>query len=290
MARDKEHRFDHGSWLALGFVLLMIVASATAAVMGLARVGDGCLLNSGFSTVAACVGDWPTSLRPGDEVIAIGGVTVPGSAELRQPQAPPGWADGATVHYVVRRGGQTVDLRVPLRRLGTGDILRAFGYGLRQQASDSNTLVFLGILVIFALAPRAQAAQLLLVAMGGLIAVTALYWPGITAGAWFAATPIWAFSEFLVGVWGWLFVPTILLLALSFPRRVWPLKRWPRLTCAVIYGVQLVALAISFMTTNINFSLAALGVGALAVVVALVSVTANTFLRVRDSVIRAQTA
>jgi hypothetical protein len=54
--------------------------------------------------------------------------------------------------------------------------------------------------------------------------------------------------------------------------------------------VQFVALAVSFLTTNINFSLAALGVGALAVVVALVGVTANTFVRMCDPVIRAQTA
>ncbi len=37
-----------------------------------------------------------------------------------------------------------------------------------------------------------------------------------------------------------LFVPTLLLLILSFPRRVWPVSRWPRRSAVVIYGLPAV--------------------------------------------------
>lgn len=88
----------------------------------------------------------------------------------------------------------------------------------------------------------------------------------------------------------WLFVPTVLLLVLSFPRRVWPLARWPRRAMALIYGVPLAAAAATFMTKDAVYYVAALGFGALSVFVATIVITIHTFLRVRDPVVRAQTA
>ena len=292
MTRDHERRFDRRSWLALGVVLLLVVVSAATAVLRLARVGDGCLLTPDTLdgvVVVACVGPRPTSLRPGDELLAIPGVKSPERAELRHQPAPPGWVEGGAARYTVRRAGQSLELLVPLQQPGPADVLRAFGHGLRRQLPDWNTLVFLGALVIFALAPRAQAAQLLLVAIGGLTAVTALHWPSTSVGATFAPLPIAAVAYFLNGVWGWLFLPTLLVLVLSFPRRVWPLARRPHLGYAVIYGLPLVATALAFITMSDLFVLAGLGLPALLVVVALVVVPAQTFLRVRDPVVRAQT-
>ncbi|HSH83098.1 MAG TPA: hypothetical protein VLA19_31580 [Herpetosiphonaceae bacterium] len=293
MTVDNERGFDRGSRLTLGFVLVMFVVSATTAVLRLALVGDGCLLDAGTTEAQlfhACVGDWPTPLRAGDELIGIAGVRLEGSTEIRRPQAPPGWMDRGIAHYTVRRGGQTLDLAVPLQRMGSDEILRAFGAGLRRQAPDWNTLVFLGALVIFALAPRARGAQLLLVAVGGLTAVTALHWAGASVGADFVSTPLWYASAFLDTVWMWLFIPTLLTLVLSFPRRVWPLTRHPRLAVGLIFGLPLAATVITFITSNALVAIVTIALETLAVVVALVVVTADTFLRVRDPVIRAQTA
>ena len=293
MTRHTDRRYDRGSWLALGFVLLMIVASMTMTVLRLARVGDGCILNAGDISTAsfgACVGDWPTPLRPGDELIAVSGVGLPGSDDLREQRPPPGWKDGGTGRYTVRRGSQTLDLTVPLHRTDRDDLLQAFRYGGRRQALEWNTFVFIGVLVVFVLAPRARAAQLLLVAIGGLTVVSTLYFPSASVGAVFAPAPVRYASVFLGAVWAWLFVPSLLLLVLSFPRRVWPLTRRPRLWCGLIYGLPLSAIAISILTTSPIFILLALGLGALLTVSALVTVTAHTLLRVRDPVIRAQTA
>ena len=286
-------RFDHGSWLTLSFVLTMIVASATISVLCLARVGDGCVFDAGqigAQVFGACVGDWPTSLRPQDELLGISGYPSLPSTELGPQPAPPDWIDGGTARYTVRRAGHTLDLVVPLHRLDGAGILRAFGYGVRRQVPDWNTLVFLGILVVFMLAPRARAAQLLLVALGGLTAVTTFLWPSNSVGADFVAAPLWYAAAFLEGVWAWLFIPTLLVVVLSFPRRVWPLTQHPRLGSGVIYGLPLTATALGFLTANDTIFLVALGLGALSGVVALVVVTADTVVRVRDPVIRAQTA
>jgi signal transduction histidine kinase len=285
--------FDRASWLAIGIVLLIAVASVAVTIMSLVQVGDGCVYEKGGDTklLGACVGGWPTPLRAGDELLGIAALDVarPDDLILAQPQAPPGWVEGGIARYTVRRAGHTLELEVPFQRMGAGGILRAFGYGLAQQAREWNTFALIGALVIFALAPRARAAQLLLVAIGGLTAVTALAWPGASVGSDFAPRPVWLVALFLGLVWGWLFVPTVLLLVLSFPRQVWPLARWPRLTLALIYGLPLAAAATTFITTNGVFYLVILGFGALCVVVATIIITTHTFLRVRDPVVRAQT-
>ena len=290
-AIDNRRRFDRSSWLALGIVLAIALVSVAATVAALARVGDGCLLNAdGGAVLSVCVGGWPTLLRPGDELIAIDGLGLSDDVSVQQPQAPSGWMDGGTARYTIKRGNATLDLDVPLRRMGWDSMLRAFGHNLAQQALYWNTFALIGTIAIFALRPRTRAAQLLLVAIGGLNAAVVLTSPSNSVGGSFAPAPVWFLIVFLNLSWAWLFAPTILLLVLSFPRRVWPLARHPRLTLALIYGLPLAAITASFIRTNIVFYLVALGLGALCVVVATVAVTAHTFLRVRDPVVRAQTA
>ncbi len=291
-ATGDTRRFDRGSWLALGFVLAIAVVSVAATVAAMAQVGDGCLLDVDQNAVfGPCVGGWPTLLRPGDELIAIDGLGLwDANVSVQQPQAPPGWMDGGIARYTIKRGDAMLNLDVPLHRMGWDGMLRGFGYNLARQAPYWNTFALIGTIVIFALRPRARAAQLLLLAIGGLNAAVVLTAPSNSVGGSFAPAPVWFLILFLNLSWAWLFAPTILLLVLSFPRRVWPLARRPRLTLVLIYGLPLAAIAVSFITTNIIFYLVALGLGALCVVAATVGVTAHTFLRVRDPVVRAQTA
>jgi hypothetical protein len=255
-------------------------------------VGDGCLLDVDQNAVfGPCVGGWPTPLRSGDELIAIDGLGLwDANVSVQQPQAPPGWMDGGIARYTIKRGDAMLNLDVPLHRMGWDGMLRAFAYNLARQAPYWNTFALIGTIVIFALRPRARAAQLLLVAIGGLNAAVVLTSPSNSVGANFAPAPVWFLILFLNLNWAWLFAPTILVLVLSFPRRVWPLARHPRLTLALIYGLPLAAIVASFIRANVVFYLVALGLGALCVIVATVAVTAHTFLRVRDPVVRAQTA
>ena len=293
MTTYQERRFDRGSWLTLGFVLLLIVASATVSLLCFLQVGDGCLFDAGqvdAQVVGACVGDWATPLRPGDAWLGIAGIPSPPDTVLNPQHMPPGWIDGGSVHYTVRRGGHTLELRVPLHRLGAAGILRAFGYGVQRQALDWNTPVCLGMLLVFLLAPRARAAQLLLAALGGLTAVTTLLWPSSSVAATFVPTPLWYSDAFLLDVWMWWFIPTLLLVVLTFPRRVWPLTRRPRLAVGLIYGLPVILVMLGIGTANGSLLLGVLGGGALVVVGALATVTLHTFMRVRDAMIRAQTA
>jgi hypothetical protein len=116
-------------------------------------------------------------------------------------------------------------------------------------------------------------------------------WSAFTVPVSIGVGPAWAISTmfFLALIWGWLFVPSALLLVLSFPRRVWPLTRWPRGAATAIFCLPLAASFFATATSDLGAYGALLTGGALAVVIAGAMITALTFLRGRDPVVRAQT-
>jgi hypothetical protein len=292
-AASRERRFDRASWLAVTFVLGFAAVCATVAALVLHQPGDGCLtdLNSG-TTIFACVGDWETPLLPGDRIVTVAGLTIGGDVLIRgEHDRLTAQATAASLPYVVERDGATITLSVPLGRLDGQGILRAFGAGLMYYTFGWLYFIFVGATVIFALAPRARATQLLLIASGSGVAVVTLAWSADGVGAnLLAPMPLYVGLVVLATFWGWLLMPTLLLLVLSFPRRVWPLARWPRATPVLLYGLPLAALVASLITGLSEIYLASLGLGALAFLVATIVVTTTTYRRVRDPVVRAQTA
>ena len=67
-ARD-QRRFDYGSWVVLGVVLIFFAWSLAGAAAQLAIPNDGCLVdmtNFEAPVVQVCIGDWRMPLRPGD--------------------------------------------------------------------------------------------------------------------------------------------------------------------------------------------------------------------------------
>jgi hypothetical protein len=285
---------DRGSWITLGVIVIFFVWSLVGAAAQLAIPNDGCLVdmtNFEAPVVQICIGDWPTPLHSGDRLeqfaempAALDAIHIP----LVRP--PGGWVDGGVVRYTVRRAGQPLDLGVPLHRMGAGAILRGLGYELWTHIND--LLLLLCAAVIFALRPRSRAAQLLLVAFGAHALHTFVFWPieSTISGNHLVSSWLAWFPGTLPGFYyGWLMVPALLLLVLSFPRSVWPVSRWPRLAPALIFGVGFGATLVSFITNNFLIYLALLGLYAALVVIAFVAATAHTALRVRDPVVRAQT-
>jgi hypothetical protein len=290
-----DRRFDRASWATLGGVLGFAVVCALVAALILSQPGDGCLLDAGSGThdVYACVGEWATPLRPGDRVVAVAGVPL---GDGRSPRGPADRLEDITqtatvLPYTVERAGQLVDLAVPLGRLDAQGLARAFGAGLLFYSNSWMVYVGIGATIIFILAPRSRAAQILLIAAGCGAVATTLGWTAETvAGYLFAPAPLYDAVIVLDTFWQWLLVPTLLVLVLSFPQHIWPLARWPRATIGVIYAVQVVALTASLLTRWRDFYLAALGLTGLVFLVATISRMVHTFRRVRDPVLRAQTA
>ena len=290
-------RFDRGSWLTLGFVLSFTALCVAVSAFFLSLPGDGCQLDAYVEPPApfrACFGDWPTPLRAGDRLLSANGLSTSDVDSLGQARAPlpPDWFSSGNATYVVLRDGEAVTLAVPIRRLGAAGVLRVFGAALIPQLDNPILPVFLGSLVIFLLARRVGAARLLLISSGGLLVVVRFTLCAYTVPVLFRSAPVWALDIyiFLALIWGWLFIPSALLIVLGFPRRVWPLTRWPRGAPALIYGVSVAASAYTVFTGDSGIYRALLTGSALAVVGAGAIITLHTFLRVRDRVVRAQTA
>jgi hypothetical protein len=292
---DNQRRFDHGSWIALCVLLIFFGWSLAGAAAQLAIPNDGCLVdmtNFEAPVVQACIGDWPTPLRPGDRLEQFAGMPAALDAiHIPMDRPPLGWVDGGVVPYRVMRADEALDLDVPLHRIGAGAILRGLGYELWTYIND--LLLLLCAAVIFALRPRSRAAQLLLVAFAGHAIHSFVFWPieSTISGNHLVSSWLARFPGIMPGFYyGWLMVPAILLLVLSFPRCVWPVSRWPRLAPALIFGVGFAATLVSFIASNFLIYLALLGLYAALVVIAFVAATAHTALRVRGPVVRAQTA
>ena len=288
-------RFDRGSWVAIGIVVLFLAWSLAVAAAQLALPNDGCLVdmtNYEAPVLQVCIGDWPTPLRPGDRLEQFAGLPAALDAvHLPMVRPPPGWVAGGVVRYIVRRAAQPLDLDVPLHRIGAGALLRGLGYELWMSIND--LVLLLCAVVIFARRPRSPAAQLLLVAFGVHAIHSFVFWPieSTISGNHLVSSRLARFPGTMPGFYyGWVLVPALLLLVLSFPRRVWLVSRWPRLTPALIVGVGFGATLVSYIANNFLIYLAQLGIYAALVVIAFVAVTAHTVLRVRDPVVRAQTA
>jgi hypothetical protein len=290
-----ERRLNHGSWIALGVVLIFFVWSLAGAAAQYALPNDGCLVdmtNFDAPVIQACIGGWPTPLRPGDKLRQFAGMSAALDAvHIPMVLPPPGWVDGAVAPYIVQRADQTLDLDVPLHRISSGAILRGLGFEL--WANRNDIALLLCAAVVFALRPRSHAAQLLLVAFAANAIHNLAFWPvdSTLSGNHLVSSWLAWFPGSLPGYYyGWLMVPAILLLVLSFPRRVWPVSRWPRLAPVLIFGVGFGATLVSFLAGNFLIYLALLGLYAASVVIAFVAATIHTALRVRDPMVRAQTA
>ena len=290
-------RFDRGSWLTLGFVLSFTAVCAALSIFLLSVPGDGCQLDPVAEPpvpVLACFGGWPTPLRRGDQLLSVNGLSAIDVDSLGQARTPlpPDWTATGEARYVVQRAGETLTLIVPIRRLGAAGVLRVFGAALFWRFNGPILPIFLGSLVVFLLAPRASAARLLVISSGGLLAVGRFVWSAFTVPVLFTSAPIWALDSliFLALIWGWLFIPSALLIVLSFPRRIWPLTRWPRGGPLLIYGLSVAVSIVAVITGDTGPYGALLTFGALMVVVGAGATTLYTFLRVRDPVVRAQSA
>jgi hypothetical protein len=290
-------RFDRGSWFALGAVLSFMTLCAALSAYLLSLPGDGCLLDPTAESpvpVLDCVGDWPTPLQPGDLLLSVNGLSAVDvdSLGLARAPLPPNWHASGEAHYVVQRDAEVVRLAVPLGRLDTADVFRVLGTAHLWQFVGPILPVFLGSFVVFLLAPRVSAARLLFIGSGGLVAVGRFVWSAFSVPVIFQLAPAWALHSmiFLALIWGWLFIPSALLIVLSFPRRIWPLTRWPLGTSVLVYSLCVSISAFAVVTRNLGPYGALLTMSALVVVVGVVATTIYTFLRVHDPVVRAQTA
>jgi hypothetical protein len=293
-AAGDERRWDRGAQLTLAFVAGFALFCAALSAVALRLPSEGCVVadTAGFSQIVhACFGDRPTPLRPGDELVAAGGVPLLIEEENFWARAarPVGWGAGATIPFSVRRGGETLSLPVPIDPLSWAGVRQVFAYTASADAGDY--VLYAGFLAIFLLAPQSVAARALFVSFGAHFAVTKLGWAGSPVLGVTFFLPEWLYPAvfFVTSFWIWLYWPSLLLLVISFPRRVWPVSRAPRTVTALIYAVP-VMIGIFTLITRVPLLYVGVLLGQIALLLAaFIAVPIHTFRRVRDRAVRAQT-
>jgi hypothetical protein len=276
----------------LAFVIGFVVVVLATTVYVLAMPGDGWQMpyDTGPQPwpLENFMGDWPTPLRHGDLVMAVDGIVVARESDSIGPLAPPpAWTDGSTTVYSVVRGGQSEDVSVTLRVLDLAGIWRGFWHAMQYAPAEwSWSLV---AIAVFLLRPRDPAARLLLLIGVSHSAVTKLGWAATTISLNFAPLVVY-YSQMITGVfWAWLFFPSIILLVLSFPVRIFPLTRWPRAVPALLYGLPLALTFLTFITSQVAVATLLLAGEAVLLFVVFGAAVFDALKRPRGSVARAQT-
>ena len=224
----------------------------------------------------------PSPLRPGDRLVAIEGV---GGREFVGDRLPPpladDWRSGQEVRYTVERDNAVVDAVVPLRHWTASAVLRNDLVSVRGVGRWLAALLMLGI-GVFVLSKRpeeAPARALLLLSSVWFSSEISYVLPFGPTTALSRVMPLAAFFSYWI--FGVLIGPTVLALALVFPRPKLLLRRIPWLIVLPYLPFWLLVAAFG-LRPQIGF-----GATGLCFVIALLSVTHSAF-TARDAVSRAQ--
>jgi hypothetical protein len=240
-----ESKFNRGSWLAIAASILLLVAMAAVNAYRATLPTDGWVYDGFGGSFSVDLLGLPSGIQVGDVPVAIGGVPVEQVAlrpMLAPATQPPGWRAGGTVTYRLDRGGQIVDVQVPLVRWDLSAVRWAFPQWLAAWW-DSTLISILYFLIgafVFYRRPGSPAAQVLLF-LGAIRLSMSLLFPGSIGDNldMLAYTASGLLGNY---IWAMLLFPTLFLLTLVFPRAKRPYRDHPRLTLAALYLVVPLAL------------------------------------------------
>jgi hypothetical protein len=297
-AQGDEARFGCGAWLTLALAVAVLVGPLIITLAGADLPTDGWAHTTGDLTnryrLLVNLTDRPSPLREGDVILAIDGEPL---VFGYRSALPDDLQAGQTLRYTVLRDGQTLEVDAPLTRHSPRTVAN---YLVRSTQRDIVYPVVVPLLILlivgfaFARRPGNEAARLLLLAFA--------YFAG---GNWFGfanwdpfvyayPAPLALASIVYFYGWAWLFFPALTHLTLVFPVRLWPLRRFPRLLPALLYGVTglltLLATPLAMAgraEAGTLDNVAILGAVTLFVVTLFVGLIYN-FRNVRDPVARAQ--
>jgi hypothetical protein len=303
---NAERRFDRGAWLTLAVVLAWAVGFLAVALAALSRPTDGWTAigpdnATGGYRATLNMTRAPSPLRPNDIIIAIDGHAI---ERGQVPPLPSNPRAGQTVRYRVLRQaapGQpqaALDVELPLVVLGPAGLLRATL--LQWQITPRDYIVaavsLLVVAIAFFLRPGNLGARYLLLIFG--FYGCAVWLGGFTISALYISTlgvPFYlAYVAMGPGVWGWYFFPSLMLMALAFPVVKAPLRRFPRLLPAILYGPLLALTLIDAYAELVGDTRWMAGLGALTAIAGLLAIVTifgaliHNWLTLREPVARAQ--
>jgi hypothetical protein len=257
-ANDGEQHFDLTSWSIFIFALSLIVLCLAQVIYRLNLPTDGWSAQPNFfGPEQRLVFDRNLSslnspLSSGDVLLAVQGQPVEEilqHALMASPQPPPNWKLGQTIDYTVGRDGKTLTVQVQLDQRPAWPVISSVPGTLVNDPSVFPSLL-IG-LFLFLLRPRNRAARLLLLITAGFFASDAISHPvsGMLIGVTdlFYVGAYWPALFFDTLIWNFIIGPIYIHLFLVFPVRALPVRRYPRLTFAVLYSFAPAMLLLAFL-------------------------------------------
>ena len=235
-----ERRWDRGAWLTLAVAIGWFLVCLAYALYVYDFPQDGWSYPSDASTRNMFTAEvnmtgQPSVLQTGDRVIAIDGQPI---VKDRQPQFPPNLVVGQTLRYTVERNGASLDLDVPLIGLDAAAWLR-HALGAVRESPREPLVSLVAILVVgfaFFTRPGNLGARYLFIVFSYYFVSS---WFGFSVSPLYQGTFSFA-AQYLYNImgysWYWAFFASLILLPLAFPVMKAPLRRFPRLLPAAIYG------------------------------------------------------
>ena len=255
-----ERRFDRGAWLTLAVACGWSLAVIAFSLYVYRFPTDGWQYSSadnrqGAFTAEINLSGAPSVLEAGDRVVAING------QQLAPDGIPPFPLDlqaGQTVRYTIERGQQTLDVDAPLLQLDALALWRSLVGQFRLEPREMvvSLVALLVAALAFILRPGNLGARYLLLIFGYYFA---LAWFSFTVSSLYRFTfpaGAQAITQMMGLSWAWFFFATLIQLPLAFPVIKAPLRRFPRLLPALLYGIAfVVCLGGSYQTVVISGSL-----------------------------------
>ena len=301
---DRSRRFDRGAWLTLLAGLGLMALNLALVLWAFAVPTDGwwaqqerggpdrpirLLINQSGQ---------PSPLRVDDLVLTINGQR----PEAFIPGVGPRLERGQPLTYLIRRDGAEMEIVVPpvtRQPAGIGQVL-AYNWNDGPLNVLAPLFFFLIGLFVFLMRPQNSGGRYLFLVGCYYVCILWGFADSVILRSLYPPLLQWLTSAFGGASWGWLFFPLLIQLVLVFPRRIGPMRRWPRLSAALLHGIPamlLLAASIPFFRSgdaaDLGLYTDQLGVYALLPMIVLflftlVASLVYNFRTVRDPVERAQ--
>ncbi len=233
---SRERRFGPASLAVMLFALALVVVSGAQAAYRVLLPTEGWAyregqtaedLHANIHTFTQNLLGEPSPLRPGDRLRAVEDVPVEQLRDLQPGRTVRHWRHGQTIRYTVIRDGRTLDLDVTLKRWPASTVARLNIGTLGQAVGWLAAVLMLGIgLFVVLRRPEEPAARALLLVAAIVLATNISV--VVPDGPTTQLSVVWQLTAFFsYWIFGILFGPTVLILALTFPRPKRVLRRFP---------------------------------------------------------------
>lgn len=289
-----ETRFDRGARLLLLFALLFIALDIAQIAYRFTLPTEGWAIDTNsndpgdydFHLIENVVGA-PSPLQPGDALHVIAGIPAEQLSNGRVLFNPPpeGWRAGGQVPVTVIRYGQELNFDIPIVNWTFAAWLRANFTDLDRLTSWLNTMIIFGVsLLTFLKRPGNLSARFLfLFGLASLAGLISGFLPD-GLGVFFSGFAAFCKAIFSYVIFAYLFGPSLLGFALTFPHPKAVIRRrpWLLLLPFLIGSSAPVLLFIDPSMATIGFPIT------LGMILATIAALVHSALTMRDAISRAQ--